>query len=112
MVRLVCAAMVVVAVVSFQIGWKLRSRSAGQTGNTPGLQRAGAAPKAGPAQAFWSAFLGDDSAPIIVFADAVFLLVIVHQDGLAERHEGRARHALEETEEDDLAQGLCRPAQS
>lgn len=70
----VCAAMVLVAVVSFQIGWKLRSRSAGQTGNTPGLQRAGAAPKAGPAQAFWSAFLGDDSAPIIVFADAVFLL--------------------------------------
>lgn len=70
-----CAGATCLAVLFFLSGWLMKSRanSRGNANERSSMARSGAS-KTDLAQTFWSSLLGNDTAPIIVFADAVFLV--------------------------------------
>ncbi len=66
------AGVLVVFAMGYLVGNKLRNGAFG-TSATTGAQLA-PGNSADPVRAFWASFLGNDSAPVIAFPDAVFLL--------------------------------------
>src|ERR1035437_1546090 len=59
-IAVLCTATVVLVIISFLAGWRLRSRWTDRTGGDQGLQLSSAVSKTDPVRAFWAAFLGND----------------------------------------------------
>ncbi len=62
-------AAVAAALLLFWLGWAVGSRWSSSASHPPD-----SIAKADPARTFWMSFAGSDSSPIVVFADAVYLL--------------------------------------
>lgn len=70
---IIAASVIVVFVAGFSFGNKQLKSGAAGIATLAGTQLA-AGNSADPVKAFWASFLGNDSAPVIAYPDAVFLL--------------------------------------
>jgi hypothetical protein len=62
------------AAACFQAGWMLRGQSSGRTGGDRSIQSSSDLPKADLTRTFWADILGNDSAPVIVYTNFLYIL--------------------------------------